>query len=75
MATEEARQARDDKLDRLQQALTEWHTAEKKRLQDEVTFLRSLLRGRTGSDRLAQGNAVQAEVLVTADITSFLAGD
>jgi hypothetical protein len=74
VATDEARQARDDKLDRLQQALDEWHTAEKKRLEDEATFLRSLLRGRTGSARLSQGNTAQAEVLVTADITSFLAG-
>ena len=74
MATDEARQARDDKLDALKQALDEWHTKEKKRLVDEASFLKSFMRGRTGSDRLAQGNAAQAEVLVTADINSFLAG-
>ena len=65
---------RNARLDRLQTAFDEWHDREKKRLEDEVTFLKSTLRGRTGSERVARSNTEEAEVLVVADINSFLTG-
>jgi len=74
MSSPQQREDRDARLDRLQSALDDWHTAERKRLEDEATYLKSILRGRTGSERLARENTAEAEVLVIDDITSFLAG-
>lgn len=65
---------RNQLLDRLQRSFNEWHDREKSRLEDEATFLKSVLRGRTGSERVARANTTEAEVLVINDITSFLAG-
>lgn len=74
MSSQSQKDERDARLDRLKQALDEWHSKETQRLEDEATFLKSVLRGRTGSDRLSRQNTAQAEVLVVDDITSFLAG-
>lgn len=74
MATSEQKRERDARLDRLKQALDEWHQNERGRLEDEATYLKSVLRGRTGSERLARENTAEAEVLVVEDITSFLTG-
>lgn len=62
-------------LDELRVAADAWFAKEKRRLQDEATFVKSVLRGRTGSDRLRQANTVTARVLVINDIESFLTGD
>lgn len=74
MATREETEARNQQLDRLQQAVNEWHDSEKTRLENERDFLKSFLRGRTGSERLSRRNTSEAEALVNDDITSFLAG-
>lgn len=74
MADETQREARDALLDRLKQAADDWHTKEKGRLEDEATFLKSFLRGRTGSARLSRENTAAAEVLVIDDIATFLTG-
>jgi hypothetical protein len=74
MTTQSDKEARDQLLDDLKEALDEWYEAEEARIQDEVTFVKSFLRGRTGSERLARANTTEAEVLVIDDITSFLAG-
>lgn len=74
MATQEEIDARNERLDELQQAVDDWHEREKERLEGEATFLKSFLRGRTGSERLSRSNTSEAESLVTDDITSFLAG-
>lgn len=66
--------ARDALLDRLKTAFDQWHDSETKRLTDEVTFLKSVLKGRTGSERVARANTAQAEVLVINDISTFLQG-
>lgn len=66
--------ARNQLLDELKAALDEWHDKEIKRIDDEVTFVKSVLRGRTGSERLNRSNTEQARVLVIDDITSFLTG-
>ena len=72
--TDDRTEARNQLLDRLQSAFNEWHGREKSRLEDEATFLKSVLRGRTGSERVSRSNTSEAEVLVINDIDSFLAG-
>ena len=67
-------EARNAQLDRLKDAFDEWYNHEHDRLSDEVTFLKSVLRGRTGSERLSRSNTTEAEVLVVNDIESFLSG-
>lgn len=74
MADDDRTQDRDAQLDRLKEAFDDWYSREKSRLEDESTYLKSVLRGRTGSERLAQENTTEAEVLVVNDIESFLAG-
>jgi len=74
MSSDAQREERDARLDRLQEALDSWYEKERGRLEDEATFLKSVLRGRTGSERLSRENTSEAEVLVVDDITSFLAG-
>lgn len=61
-------------LNELESAVEEWYTRERARVEDEVTFLRSVLRGRTGSESVARRNTSEARVLVIDDITSFLSG-
>lgn len=74
MAEDDRTTERDALLDRLKEAFDEWYDSEHSRLEDEATYLKSVLRGRTGSERLSRENTAEAEVLVVNDITSFLAG-
>jgi hypothetical protein len=74
MTTQSDLEARNQILDQLKQALDDWHTHEIQRIDDEVTFMKSVLRGRTGSERLARSNTAEAQILVINDINSFLAG-
>lgn len=74
MASQEEIDVRNQRLDDLQKAVDEWHESERGRLEGEATFLRSFLRGRTGSERLSRSNTAEAESLVGEDITSFLGG-
>lgn len=67
-------ETRNQILDELETAIREWHDTESKRIRDEATFLKSVLRGRTGSERLRQATTTRARVLVLNDITSFLSG-
>lgn len=73
-APDDRTEARNQLLDRLQTAFNEWYDKEEKRLTDEATFLKSVLRGRTGSERVSRSNTSEAEVLVINDVNSFLAG-
>ena len=74
MASESRIKKRNERLDALQEAVDEWYEKEKERLENESAFLRSFLRGRTGSERLSETNTSEAAELVDTDITSFLAG-
>ena len=74
MAEDDRTEERDALLNRLKDAFDEWYDNEKSDLEDEATYLKSVLRGRTGSERLARENTTEAEVLVVNDITSFLTG-
>jgi len=74
VAEDDRTEERDALLNRLKDAFDEWYDNEKSDLEDEATYLKSVLRGRTGSERLARENTTEAEVLVVNDITSFLTG-
>lgn len=73
--TDERSKRRNEYLDKLKSAADEWYKNETRRIQDEVEFMRSWMRGRTGSDRLAKKNQARSEVLAINDIGTFLTGD
>lgn len=75
MSAQSDTERRNRILDELKAATDDWAEAEEKKVQDEVTFLKSVLRGRTGSERLVRSNTAQARILVIDDINSFLSGD
>ena len=71
MATKEERNAR---LEALSKATTDWATKRTDYLKNQVTFAKRMLKGRTGSERLAQ-TSVQATTDLTVDeIAQFLRG-
>jgi hypothetical protein len=62
-------------LDELKEAVDDWAEAEEEKVNKEIDFMKSVLRGRTGSERLSRSNTEEARVLVLDDIDSFLTGD
>jgi hypothetical protein len=75
MTTQFDTERRNRILDDLQTALDEWAEKEEEKIQDEIDFMKSVLRGRTGSERLARSNTQEATILVIDSIQSFLTGD
>lgn len=71
MATTAERNAR---LDELEQAVKQYAAAQRKQLTHRVDVSKRILRGRTGSDRLAQAAVQQSTGLVVAEIDEFLTG-
>ena len=71
MATTAQRNAR---LDELEQAVKKYAAAQRKQLTHRVDVSKRILRGRTGSDRLAQAAVQQSTGLVVAQIDEFLTG-
>lgn len=69
-----SREERDQILNELETAVEEWYARETERVEDEVSFLKSVLRGRTGSESVARANTSEARVLVINDISTFLTG-
>lgn len=65
---------RDANLDALKTAVDEWIAKEKTRIEEEVTFLRKVLKGRTGSEEANSTNLAKSLELVVAEIDSFLIG-
>jgi hypothetical protein len=70
----EAQKLRDARLDALKSATVKWADIERKRLEDEATFLRSILKGRTGAGRLTNQNVADSSKLVVDEIAAFLTG-
>jgi hypothetical protein len=68
-------EARNALLDDLKEAADEYFDAERQRIEDELAFLKSVLRGRTGSERVSRSNTEEARVLVINDVETFLAGE
>ena len=65
---------RNKRLDLLKKAVDKWAKEETKRLEDEATFLESILKGRTGAGRLTKQNVADAQKLVVDEIDQFLTG-
>ena len=65
---------RDARLTALKDATVEWADKETKRLEDEATFLKSILKGRTGTGRLTNQNVADSSKLVVDEISRFLTG-
>lgn len=74
MTQQADKNARDALLDELATAVEEWYEAEIALIDQEEAFLKSVLRGRTGSERLASSNTEEAGLLVIDDLGSFLSG-
>jgi len=70
----EVQKLRDARLDALKSATVKWADIERKRLEDEATFLRSILKGRTGAGRLTNQNVADSSKLVVDEIAAFLTG-
>lgn len=68
------RDRRNAILDELEEALDDWYEKATKEIDDEEAFLKSVLKGRTGSERLATATTSAAQILVIDDLGSFLAG-
>lgn len=71
MATTAERNAR---LDELEKAVKQYATAQRRTLTHRVDVNKRILRGRTGSDRLAQASVQQSTGLVVDQIDEFLTG-
>jgi len=65
---------RDELLDALETAVTEWSDRRTQELQDEVAFLRSVFDGRTDGGRLADYVTQRASALVVDSINDLLTG-
>lgn len=65
---------RDKRLDALKKATDDWGKRETKRLKDEVIFLKSVIKGRTGSGKLANQNVSDSSKLLVDNIGQFVEG-
>ena len=66
--------ARDARLGELDKSVTKWATARRKYLNDQVSFGRRLLKGRTGAERLNDASVSSASELLVDEIEEFLTG-
>lgn len=66
--------SRADRLDSLQKALDNYVSNEKKRIDNEVTFLKAVLKGRTGQDTVSRSVEVISEVAYK-DMATYLFGN
>jgi hypothetical protein len=64
--------ARDARLDKLQKAVAKWASEEETRIKNEVKFLKSILKGRTGAGRLTAQNTADASTRLVNEIELFL---
>jgi hypothetical protein len=67
--------ARDARLDALKVAAEDWGKRETKRLKDQVALSKRMLKGRTGSERLANATTASVSNLTVDEINTFLTGD
>ena len=74
MAKSQLEVDRDARLDRLQQATDKWAIDETNRINYELDFLKSVLKGRTGAGRLASQNVTDTYKIVVDSIKNFLEG-
>jgi hypothetical protein len=62
---------RDENLDKLKSAVQEWGDKEKTRLEEETSYLRSVLEGRGASDTGTKNISAASELLAQA-VTDFI---
>ncbi len=67
--------ARDQKLDELSRAFEQYYRNESKKIDNEASYIRNVLKARGSAASLAKANASVSKRLVFNDITSLLAGD
>jgi hypothetical protein len=65
---------RDARLDELKAAAQAWAAKETQRLKDQVVLGKRILKGRTGSERLAQSTTTSVSNLTVDEINAFLTG-
>lgn len=65
---------RDARLNALKTAVTDWADKRTKYLNDQVTFSKRVLRGRTGSEKLTSKAVDLGKDLTVDSINTFLAG-
>ena len=73
-AQDDRTKERNERLDALKAAVEEWADKETTRLTDESTFLKSVLKGRTGAGRLADQNVADSSKYLVDEINEFLEG-
>jgi hypothetical protein len=63
---------RNARLQALKDAVLDWGEKEKKRLEDEVKFIKSILKSRSGAGALAGKNVEDASFYTISKINAFL---
>jgi hypothetical protein len=63
---------RDRAVAELEEATRTWIDAEKKRINNEVTYLKAVHEGTTGSSTLTRKNAEKAKIFLEEELASFL---
>ncbi len=66
---------RDARLDVLSTAVEQWAENQKQRLNAQVALGKRILKGRTGSERLAQASVQSVSDLAVDQINDFLTGE
>lgn len=66
---------RNKRLDNLAQATKDWAKSQRKYLQTQSSLAKRILKGRTGSERLAQTSVNTIGDLTVDEINQFLTGD
>lgn len=69
-----SKEERNARLDALGTAISAWATARRNYLNQQVTFSKRVLKGRTGSERLNQASVESATALTVAQINDYLTG-
>lgn len=66
---------RNKRLDKLSKAVDAWATQRRKQLNDQVSFGKRLLKGRTGAERLNNVTVKRASDLLVDELDQFLTGE
>lgn len=72
MSSSPSADARNARLDALVATTTQWADKRTKELQNKVSTIKKILKGRTGSERLASATAQAASDSVVREIDDFL---
>jgi hypothetical protein len=75
MAEQTTTQERNARLDALLTATEEWAARHTQTLKDQVALSKRVLKGRTGSERLAQASVQSVSDLAVSQINDFLTGE